>query len=327
MRVLITGAHGYLGSAIFRAFRGTPRTALISPWGNTAAIANELEQPDTYEVRADLGQPGNLAELVAHHDVVIHAAARATDYGPWEAFQQVNVAGTQQLARAAKAAGVRRFVFISTVAVHRYSGFTNQLAHTVPRNEDRYAYARSKRLAEDALWELASSDFEVVVLRPGLWPHGAHDPSLQRIVRAMQSGWFPLVGGGRAHLNTVSATTFAAATRQAATVPAAAQKTWVISDAGMPTWRNVFAVIASEAGVAAPRLNIPSWLLPFPASGIEQLYGLLAPGREPPLTRYRAYLMRNSVHFDPAPAAAALGYELLPWDVSLRASVHGVLAQ
>lgn len=326
MRVLITGAHGYLGSEIFRAFAGYERTALVSPWGNTQAIAEDLTLPGTSEARADLASERNVANLVAGHNVVVHAAARATDYGPWEAFERINVHGTKRLAEAAKAAGVQRFVFISTVAVHRYSGFTHQVPSNVPRDEHTYAYAVSKRQAEDALWALASDTFEVVVLRPGLWPHGARDPSLTRIVQALRSGWFPLVNGGRAQLNTVSASTFALAVRQAALAPNA-PGTWVISDAGAPTWREVFSVIAHAAGVRAPRLSVPGWLLGIPASGIEQLYAMVAPQTEPPLTRYRARLMRNSVHFDPAPAARALGYELQPWDATLRASVQGVLAQ
>lgn len=325
MRVLVTGAHGYLGSAIFHAFAEVKRTALVSPWGDTSLIANAIANGADV-VRADIREPGDLASLLAGHDVVVHAAARALDYGPWRAFERVNVHGTQNLAEAAKRAGVRRFVYISTVAVHRYSGFVNANPATQPRDEDRYAYARSKKQAEDILHALAADHFEVVILRPGLWPHGGHDPSLTRMIPALKTGFFPLVGGGNAHLNVVSARTFAHATRQAAMLPHVTHGTFVVADAGMPTWREVLAVIASEIGAPPPRVALPEWLVLPVARELEYLWAFVARDREPPLTQYRARLMSRSAHFDPALAAAALQYELQPWDAELRLSVREVLA-
>lgn len=322
MRVLVTGAHGYLGSAIFHAFAGLHRTALVSPWGDTAFIADT----DAAIVRADIREPGDLEGVFTGQDVVVHAAARALDYGPWEVFESVNVRGTRNVAEAAKRAGVRRFVFISTVAVHRYDGFVNADPATLPRNETRYAYARSKQLAEDALQELADAHFEVIILRPGLWPHGQHDASLQRIIPALKTGVFPLIGGGGAHLNLVSARTFAQATKQAATLPEITAGTFVIADAGTPTWQEAFEVIAAAVGVQPPRFSLPEWLVLPVARQLEFLWALVAKHHEPPLTPYRARLMTRSAHFNPELAAHALQYRLVPWDDELRESVREVLA-
>src|SRR5690625_2561232 len=67
MRVLVTGAHGYLGSAIFHAFAGLHRTALVSPWGDTAFIADT----DAAIVRADIREPGDLEGVFTGQDVVV----------------------------------------------------------------------------------------------------------------------------------------------------------------------------------------------------------------------------------------------------------------
>ncbi|WP_339615033.1 NAD-dependent epimerase/dehydratase family protein [uncultured Gilvimarinus sp.] len=160
-KVLITGANGFIG--------GHLRAGLLREGG--------------YQVVAGVRQPVNDDEILVSEDLsveqwgerlhavdtVVHAAARAhvlqeSEADPKHLYNQINIEMTRALALAASLAGVRRFIFISSIGVN---GVTN----TAPFKEtDRPApsgaYACSKYHAEQALWEIAaSSAMEIVILR------------------------------------------------------------------------------------------------------------------------------------------------------------------
>src|SRR5690606_20111102 len=125
VKVLVTGAHGFLGSYIAERLvtGGDEVVALVSPWGDVENLGTARELAPIEVLRADLSQQGDLAWALQGVDAVVHAAARAADWGPWDAFYRTNVLGTQRLLDAAAKAGTRRFVLISSVAVHTYRGF------------------------------------------------------------------------------------------------------------------------------------------------------------------------------------------------------------
>ena len=90
-------------------------------------------------------------------------------------------------------------MLVSSVAVHRYSGFRDADPRLRPRDGTINAYARSKIAAENTL---RGAGLETVVVRPGLWPFGPRDPNFRRVAEALKKGMFPLVDGGHAILNT-----------------------------------------------------------------------------------------------------------------------------
>ena len=156
MRILVTGAGGFVGDALCRRLSAS----------GCHVVGIFREQPaarDWMEARAigDLTQVRDFSSVVDGMDVVIHLAARvhmmretATD--PDIAFRQANRDVTQRLAQAAAEAGVARFVFLSSVKVNgeKTSGVAFS-EHDPPAPED--AYGRSKRDAEDALQKIAAT--------------------------------------------------------------------------------------------------------------------------------------------------------------------------
>lgn len=115
MRVLVTGATGFLGVEVSRqlAARGLrPRLVVRRP-----SRAPELDDLDAERVHADLGVPDSLEAAVAGCDTVIHLAGRAV-FEPARYLVPTFLDGTRALARAALDAGVERFVFASSVMVH-----------------------------------------------------------------------------------------------------------------------------------------------------------------------------------------------------------------
>lgn len=168
-RVLVTGATGFAGRAVCARLGAASievRRALRTGASAAPAMPGDI-------VAGDIGPFTNWDRALAGIDAVVHLAARVhvmrdTAMDPAAAFRRTNVEGTHILAQAAARAGVKRFVFVSTVKVNgeNTSGrpFTE---HDLPQPVD--PYARSKWEAEQRLAELArDTGMAVTILRPPL---------------------------------------------------------------------------------------------------------------------------------------------------------------
>jgi len=325
MKVLVTGAHGFLGSHVTESLlaAGHEVRALVTPWGEVTNLAGVAHDPRLQLVRADLTEEQTVAGLCEGVEGIVHAAGRVADWGPWDAFYRTNVLGTRHLLQEAAASGTRRFVFISSVAVHAYSGFRRADPRTQPRDNLRSAYAYSKILAEDLV--MGSAKLEPVVVRPGLWPFGARDATFERIERAVAKGRLPLMRRGGSVLNTAYAENFAHGVLLSLTSPAAAGKVYLIADDGMPSWRELLGELARLIGSNPPRLNLPRTPSTVLASGVEATWGALFPKVEPPVTRYRAGLMAHDVHFSIEHAERELGFRpQVDWREGMRRSFEAL---
>ena len=169
-RLLLTGATGFVGSAIQK------RIVADRNYDLTIAVRNIHEQSEAVRIVKvdDLKSNTDWSDALKGVDVVVHAAARVhvmddTSADPLTEFRKINVKGTLNLARQAVEAGVKRFIFISSIKVN---GEGTGLGHpytadSKPNPIDPYGI--SKYEAEQGLLELAeSTPLEVVIIRPTL---------------------------------------------------------------------------------------------------------------------------------------------------------------
>ena len=166
MKVLVTGANGFVGRALVLRLAA----AGIDVVG---AVRPDVAVRGCRAVRiGDIGGGTDWSVALAGVDAVIHLAARVhvmreRDENPLAAFMRVNLDGTVNLARQAAAAGVRRFVYVSTVKVLGEGGGTPFSDASRPVPVDPYAV--SKHEAEKALFAIGQeTGMEIVVLRPPL---------------------------------------------------------------------------------------------------------------------------------------------------------------
>lgn len=163
--VLVTGSTGFVGQVAVQRLRD-------DGWVVRSAVRGPTKAPEEFSVGA-IGADTDWTQVLDGVDVVLHLAARTHRPGNTPADQQdytiTNVHGTEQLARQAVAAGVRRFVFCSSIKVNGEATPPDQpyRADDEPKPED--AYGISKHQAEEKLFEVCQGTaMEPVVVRPPL---------------------------------------------------------------------------------------------------------------------------------------------------------------
>ncbi|WP_207457767.1 NAD-dependent epimerase/dehydratase family protein [Herbiconiux sp. SYSU D00978] len=304
MRVLVTGASGLLGGAVAAeiARRGHEVTTFQRRPSGVAGVADLL---------GSVTEPGDVARAVAGQDAIVHLAAKVSLAGDPADFTLVNVGGTYALLQAAKAAGVGRFVFVSSPSVaHTGDSIIGDDATPADPAHARGDYARTK--AEAELLALAADDerMPVVAVRPHLvW--GPGDTQLvARIVDRARSGRLPLLGHGAALIDTIyldnAATGIAAALDRA---PEVHGKAYVLTNGEPRPVAELIGGICRAAGVAPPEWRVPAGVARTAGAAVEAVWRV-APGEdEPPMTRFLAEQLSTAHWFDQRRTRAELEWQ------------------
>lgn len=260
--ILVTGANGFVAEACLRLLgaNGMPlRAALRSEW----PLPNGVESV----VVGDIGPDTDWQKALAGVEAVIHTAARvhvmreqATD--PLAAFRRVNVEGTLNLARQAADAGVRRFIFLSSIKVNGESTLPEQpfRADHAPKPLD--AYGQSKWEAEQGLSAIArETGMEVVIIRPPLVYGPRVKGNFRSMLNAVQKGMPLPLGGLKNRRSLVFVDNLADLIRECLTHPAAANGVFLVSDGEDVSTSTLLMNCASAMGRRARLFPLPDKLL------------------------------------------------------------------
>ncbi|MDR2451807.1 MAG: NAD-dependent epimerase/dehydratase family protein [Candidatus Accumulibacter sp.] len=280
--ILVTGAAGFVGRALTaRLVRRGPR------FGRIMAATHDTVLPWSHPNLSvahgkNLSPTEDWSDALAGISTVIHCAARVhalREAGDALALhRQINTAGTLNLARQSVAAGVRRFVFLSSIKVNGESTPTGRpfTADDAVTPSDPYGIAKME--AEQGLRELARGHgLEVVVVRPPLVYGPGAKANFQALMRALARGWpLPLGAVTRNRRSLVALDNLVDLLAVCAEHPAAAQRTFLVSDGeDLST-----AALLRRLGVALGR---PARLFPVPIAWLDAAAALL--GRREALRR------------------------------------------
>lgn len=306
MRVLVTGASGMYGGAVARALvdRGDEVTVFQRGAAGVPGVTEQL---------GDITDPEAVTRIVAGQDAIIHLAARVSVVGAWPAFERVNVAGTAALLDAARLAGVRRFVFVSSPSVaHRGEPLVGADAAPADPDRARGHYARSKAMAERlalAADRGPGEGMSVVAIRPHLvW--GPGDTQLiGRIVERARTGRLPLIDQGAALIDTTYVDNAVGAT--VAAVDRAEDvhgRAFVVSNGEPRPVREILTEVCRAAGVDAPRRRVPFRIAYAGGAVAEAVWRRLGREGDPPMTAFVAEQFATAHWFDQRETMAGLDW-------------------
>lgn len=199
--VAITGVGGFIGLRLAERLLG--EGARVVGLDQSPEAARKAEQKGVQVVVGGVNDGEALRRLCAGASRVIHTAAVVAEQGDRALFQRVNVEGTRQTAEAARAAGVRRFVHLSSVMVYGFR-FPDQVAEEGPLRGEGNPYCETK--IESEQMARAYDDpggMRVILARPGDVYGPRSVPWVVRPLALMKQGLFVVPDGGRGRINTV----------------------------------------------------------------------------------------------------------------------------
>ncbi len=307
--VLVSGANGFVGSAVVRALRrhGYAVRALVRPGSD---IAN-LDGLDVEIVHGDLLDPASLQRALQGCEGLFHVAA---DYRLWardpRAIRRTNVRGTHHILLAGTRAGVKRIVHTSSVATLglREDG--------TPADEDtpsRYAsmigdYKRSKFLAEALARRCAQRGHDIVIVNPAA-PVGPRDrkptPTGRMILDAARGRMPAWVDTGLSivHVDDVAEGHVLAYQR------GLCGRRYILGGENLGL-RDILSTVAQLAGRRAPVIRLPHAAV-LPVAYLAEAWARIG-GREPAVTVTGVKLSRHRMYFSSRRAETELGYHARP---------------
>ncbi len=320
MKVLVTGATGFVGSVVARQLlaRGDEVRVLVRP----ASDRRNLSGLDVECIEGDLRAPASLLRACQHVDGLFHVAA---DYRLWarrsQDLYESNVDGTRNLMEAALASKISRIVYTSSVATLGLTGSSRPADEDTPSTLANMIghYKRSKFLAEQAVTKLiASRGLPAVIVNPStpIGPFDIRPTPTGRMVRDAIRRKIPAyvdTGLNLAHVEDV------AAGHLLAFDSGKIGRRYILGGEDM-SLRDILGVIAGLCGHAPPRIRLPRGMI-FPLAYASEWWAWLTHGPEPQATVDGLRMSRKQMFFSSARAIRELGYQTRPARESITAAV------
>jgi nucleoside-diphosphate-sugar epimerase len=305
--ILVSGVNGFIGSHIAeRLISGGHSVRGLVRKSSVLILIQDLDIELFY---GDVTNEGSLLEPMKNVEIVIHVAGLASDWGPYKDFYAVNVQGTKNIAISANKNHVKRFVYISTAALHGFQNRKN-IDESFPLAKTIFPYCETKKEAEQWLFNFAKTvSMEVTAVRPGN-VFGPRDHTfIDKYLDALKDGKMAFVNRGRNLTCPTYIENLVDGIILACFESSAKGKTFIITDGLEITWKTFTNKLADELGVKRPSLSVPYWLGYGLAFLMENIYKAFRISHPPLLTRYRISNAGRDYHFSIEKAKNILNYQ------------------
>ncbi len=308
MTVLVTGASGFIGRRLVRAC--SERDEPVIAMSRSHPVTNLTGSRSCVFVQADIGDPYSLHGLASGVHLVVHLAGYAhaedaNDASAQATHERVTVEGTRNLLAEAQRAGVRRFVFASSVKAAGEGGEVC-VDETSPSRPET-AYGRVKRVAEELILEAgARTGMHVSILRLPLVYGPGNKGYLPRMIAAIARGRFPPLPETHNRRSMVHVDDAVQALLLAAERPEANSKIYYVTDGRDYSTRALYDLVRAALGLRPARYHVPLALLRAGA-WIGDLVGKIT-HRRVPLDSHVLKKLLGSACYDSRRIQAELGF-------------------
>jgi nucleoside-diphosphate-sugar epimerase len=283
VNVLVTGGAGFLGQHLVAALRERGDTVRV--FDRPSPQAERLAQPGVAFHPGDICQPASLTEAMRGVDAVVHLAAMSAVWAPMEEYHAVNVTGTENVCRAALAAGVERLIHISSWTVYGM-GLEQPADESFPLAPLKEPYSVTKALGDSLVQRMIAEDgLPATIIRPDtIFGPGdrVHVGRMSDRLRARRS---IIVGSGRNAMPFVYVADIVQGLLLALDRPEALGQAYNIGNDQPLTQEELLRAIADEIGAPAPLVRVPYSALYATAYLAERAVLLMRSRRKPILTR------------------------------------------
>lgn len=314
--VLITGASGFVGSAVARIAQQKGFAVRVLVRATSPRL--NLQDLDAEVMLGDMRDEMSMRTALRGVRYLLHVAA---DYRLWAPdpteIERANVEGALATMRAALAEGVERVVYTSSVATLKVSasGESSDETHPLAADQAIGVYKRSKVLAERAVERMIEADkLPAVIVNPStpIGPRDVKPTPTGRIIVEAALGKIPAfvdTGLNLVHVDDVAAGHFLALER------GTVGERYVLGGENLPL-QTMLADIASMTNRKPPTIALPRWPLYPIAMGAEVVAQFTK--REPFVTVDGLKMSKNKMYFSSAKAERELGYRARPYREGLR---------
>ncbi len=301
MRIAVTGATGFIGSALCRALQGAGHdvVALVRPNSDQLRI-EDLNLTTRW---ADVSDETSLLMAFDGCDAVVHAAGRLGAFGiSEEQYHQLHVEGTHNVMSAAQSAEVKKVLYVSSPGVLGPSEqeAKDESAEYAPTNR----YERSKTEAELVVVEFAKIGLPVVIVRPE-FVYGPGDTHVLELFKAVQKGRIFLIDGGQSYCQPTYIDDAVSGMMLALEIGRIGEIYHIAGQSALPM-REFLGYIADAVGADQPTFSLPSKLLK-PVATVAEKVGETV-GIQPPLTPSAVDFFSTNYRFSTQKARVELGY-------------------
>lgn len=298
MKVLITGAGGFIGSHLVdsQLEKGFDVRAVDL---HLDLLKHLKDHPRLEAIPGDITNESLVRQWVEGVDVVYHLASAHLDVSlSDEHYRHVNRDATVCLLEAALQAGVKRFVHCSSVGV--IGDVEHPPADETSDCHPTNVYERTKLEGERAALDFSRrTGFPVVVMRPA-WVYGPRCPRTAKLIRTIRKGRFPIFGGGRNLRHPVYISDAIRGMELCAETQNVEGEVFIIAGETPVESRELVNVISRELNVKMQKFHLPVFLGQWGGLALELLFKLF--GKQPPFSRRSMdfFLKHNAYSIDKA---------------------------